>query len=97
MKKQKWNFTGFGVGAAAGTIGIIVMIHILERATATPLAVVSVAAGIVALFGALLRVTAHFYGGPRSKGVDMAGKTLALCAALQLTLLGLFELGLLGA
>ena len=95
VKENGWNFLGLGIGMVLGTGGILVMINVLGNTTARPLAVVSVAAGIVAFAGAVLRVWAHFHPGPRGKGVDLTGKTLAMAAALQVALLGLYELELL--
>jgi len=95
VRTHRYDFAGLVAGAVLGTTGLYLTMHLLrEMAPTTSLGVVGVAAGLSAFVGSLLRVCAHFYPTPRGKGVDLAGKTIALGAALQVGLLGLYELGL---
>jgi len=95
IKANRWNFLGLGIGSAVGGVCIIFLTNFLGNSDASPLAVISVAAGLIAFLGAVLRVIAHLDQTTRGKAVDMTGKALAMTATLQVGLLGLYELGLL--
>jgi len=92
LRTQKVNIIGLVTGGIVGILAEAIVVCLLKASPEDPVGLVSIGVGSIAFIGSIARVYAHFNTASWSKGLDVAGKTLAMSAAAQVLLLGLYKI-----